>query len=355
MFHQRRNVFPPFPERRNDDGNDVQTVEQVLLEPAVGHHLQQIPVGGGDHADVDLFGPFRPQRFDLALLQHPQQLRLQRRAHGPDLVQKDRAAVGQRELALLRRRRAGKRAAHVAEELRLQQRFGDRRAIHLDERHVALRTTVVNRTRDELLAGAGFAGNEDRALALGDELRAADHVLHRLAAPDDAVVVELLVALADEIPVLAAQTLMVEGAAHHDQQLVDLERLLQVVERAELHRLDGALHRGVRRHHQNLGPFVLRRRPHELADEIQTGDLRHHVVHEEHVEGAFAEQPLRLTGTRRLRHLVPGVAQRAAEGPEDLFLIVDEQNGSAMHSHEGPGAEATRGLTAAEASSGRSI
>ena len=80
------------------------------------------------------------------------------------------------------------------------------------------------------------------------------------AAADDAVVIELLVALADQVAVLGAQPLVLERAPHDDQQLVDLERLLQVVERAELHRLDRALDRGVRGHHQDLRPLAFGRR-----------------------------------------------------------------------------------------------
>ena len=40
-----------------------------------------------------------------------------------DLVEEDRAAVGQREAALLGERRAGEGAAHVAEQLGLEQRL----------------------------------------------------------------------------------------------------------------------------------------------------------------------------------------------------------------------------------------
>ena len=79
------------------------------------------------------------------------------------------------------------------------------------------------------------------------------------AAADDAVVIELLVALGEQIAVLRAQALVLERARDDDEQLVDLERLLQIVERAELHRGDGALDGGVRRHHQNLRPLGLDR------------------------------------------------------------------------------------------------
>ena len=84
---------------------------------------------------------------------------------------------------------------------------GNRRAVHLDQRHLALRAAVMNQPRHHLLAGAGLAGDEHRALGLRDQLGALDHVLHRAAAADDAVVVEFGVALADEVLLFRLQPL----------------------------------------------------------------------------------------------------------------------------------------------------
>ena len=120
-------------------------------------------------------------------------------AQRADLVEEDRAAVGQRELAALGHRRAGEGAADVAEQLRFEQRLRNRRAVDLDERHVALRAAVVDEPRHHLLARAGFAGDQHGALGLRDQLGALDDVLHGAAAADDAVVVELGVALADQV------------------------------------------------------------------------------------------------------------------------------------------------------------
>jgi hypothetical protein len=55
------------------------------------------------------------------------------------------------------------------------------------------------------------------------------HLLHRAAAADDAVVIELGVALADQILLLRLQPLAADRAARERQQLVDLERLLEEV------------------------------------------------------------------------------------------------------------------------------
>jgi len=222
----------------------------------------------------------------------------------------------------------------------VEERLGDRRAVDLDERHVALRAAIVDRARHQLLAGAGFAGDEHGALRLGDALGPVDHLFHRPAAADDAVVVELLVALAQKVPILGAQPLMVQRAPGDDEELVDLERLLQVVERAQLHRLDRALDGGVRGHHDNLRTVIaqaggasapaVRGRADVLADQIEPVLFGHHVVDDEEVERPFAEQPLRLARAGRLDDLVAGVPERAAERLQDLFLVVDEQNRTAQ-------------------------
>ena len=101
------------------------------------HHLGQVLIGGGDHPGIGVnrLGPAHPDQ-DL-FLHHPEQLGLAAEAQIADLVEKQRAAGGRLELALPGFLGVGKRPFFVAEELALQQRFGDRRAIDRDERPVA--------------------------------------------------------------------------------------------------------------------------------------------------------------------------------------------------------------------------
>ena len=198
---------------------------------------------------------------------------------------------------------------------------------------VALRAVEVNRARDHLLAGAGLAGDEHRALRFRHHLRRADHVLHAAAAPDDAVLVELLVALAEQVAVLGPQALVIEGAVDHDQQLVDLERLLEVVERAELHRLDRALDGGVRGHHQDLRPLAGRGRRDQLADQIEPVRSGIRLSTRSTSNDAAGEQPLRLARVARRHDLVPFFAQRLGQRVADLGLVVDEQNGAGGLGH----------------------
>ena len=119
--------------RRQVHGDHVQAVVQILAERAVLHHLQQVGVGRGDDADVDLDRAVIADALELALLQHAQHLHLQRHRHGAHFVEEERAPVGLLEPALAHRDGAGERAAHVAEELGVEQRFGNRADVDGDE------------------------------------------------------------------------------------------------------------------------------------------------------------------------------------------------------------------------------
>ena len=132
--------------------------------------LLEIAVGGGDDPDVDPDVVLAAEPGELAVLQHLEQLRLQRKAHVADLVEEHRAVVGELELAGLVLDRAGERAALEAEQLRLEQLGRQRRAVHLDERLVAPERGGIERPRDQLLAGAALAANQDGHVGVGDAL-----------------------------------------------------------------------------------------------------------------------------------------------------------------------------------------
>ena len=213
----------------------------------------------------------------------------------------------------------------MSEELGFEQRFRYRRAIHLDKRHFALRAVVVNGARDHLLARARLAHDEHGAPRFGDDFGGPDDLFHPAATADQPVVIELGVALADEIPVLGAQPLMIERPAGDDEQFVDFEGLLQVVERPELHRFDGALDGRVRGHHDDLRPLG-RAGGVQLTDKIQPRQLGHEVVDDQQVEHALREQPLRFARARGRMDFVPVLAQRLGQRVEDLRFVVYEED-----------------------------
>ena len=81
----------------------------------------QVAVGRGDDAHVDGDVGLAADRAEPALLQDAQQLHLQVQRQLADLVEEERAAVGAAEAARAVGDGAGEGAAHVAEELALDQ------------------------------------------------------------------------------------------------------------------------------------------------------------------------------------------------------------------------------------------
>src|SRR5690606_14301705 len=119
--------------------------------------------GGGDDAHVD---PDRPRRADprhLAVLDRAQQPLLRGHRQRADLVEEQRPAVGLFETPDPVSRRAGERARLVAEQLGLDQRLGQRRAVHDHQRLFPAVRQAVKAFGDQLLAGAALADHQHRA------------------------------------------------------------------------------------------------------------------------------------------------------------------------------------------------
>jgi hypothetical protein len=82
---------------------------------------------------------------------------------------------------------AGERAFAIAEQFAFQQVFRDRRAVLHDERLGAARAAIVNRARDDFLAGAGFAAQQHGVRAVQDFADQRMGLAHRRAFADQAI------------------------------------------------------------------------------------------------------------------------------------------------------------------------
>ena len=169
----------PLAQRRHADLDHVEAVVQVLAELAGLHLGAEVLVRRAQQAHVDRQLGDRADRPHRALLDRAQQLRLHRQRQVADLVEEQRAAVGRLEEAFAIVHRAGERALAIAEELGLEQLLGDRAAVDRDERLRRAHADLVDRARDQFLAGAGLAGHQHRRHAARDLLDQRAHLLHR--------------------------------------------------------------------------------------------------------------------------------------------------------------------------------
>ena len=89
------------------DRERVDAVVEVLAEPAVADELVERPVGGRDQAEVHLDRLLAAEALEAPVFEHAQQLGLRDEREVADLVEEQRAAIGQLHaagLAIARRR-----------------------------------------------------------------------------------------------------------------------------------------------------------------------------------------------------------------------------------------------------------
>ena len=182
---EHADVLRPFAERRHAYGKDAQAVEEIRSEPAGGDFVGQIAIGGRNDADVHPDRSAAPEPVELARLQHAQQQHLHFGRELADLVQKQRSAIRLFEPSVTPCVGARKRAALVAEELRRQQRLGNGSAVDLDKRFRPSPRPLVHAAGEQLLAGAGFAGDEHGGIGGGDLLDRFERAPQRQRRPDD--------------------------------------------------------------------------------------------------------------------------------------------------------------------------
>jgi hypothetical protein len=103
-------------------------------------------------------------------LQDAQELDLKCRRYIADLVEKDGAAVGLLEQPDMIADRPGEGALAMPEQFAFQQLIRQRAAVLGDERSLRAQAVVMQRTGKQLLAGAGFAGQQHRDV-VGRNLR----------------------------------------------------------------------------------------------------------------------------------------------------------------------------------------
>ena len=185
-MREQRCIALAVAQRRDLDDDLGQPVVEVLAKAPGDDLILEALVRRADdaHVDRDLLPAADP--LDDALLQEAQELDLQRDRQVADLVQEQRAAVGGLDLADRLLRRTGVRALLVAEELAFEKVLGDRRAVDRDEAPALARRKVVQRAREQLLAGPRLAEDQHRRGGRRDLLDGPADPLHLRVARDDA-------------------------------------------------------------------------------------------------------------------------------------------------------------------------
>ena len=95
MGDEQRQIGAALAQRRQVDSEHAEPVVEVAPERPRLHHPRQLPIGRRDQADVHPPRRAAAQGTHLAVLHRAQQLRLEGERQVFDLVEKERATVGE--------------------------------------------------------------------------------------------------------------------------------------------------------------------------------------------------------------------------------------------------------------------
>jgi hypothetical protein len=179
----------------------------------------------------------------------------------------------------------------------------------------------VDRAGDEFLARTGLAGDQDGGAGRRDAFDQVEHPLHGRGPADNASA-HAISRIAAELGDFAAQRGLLQRPLQREEQLLRAERLVDVIERAQLHGLDGIVDGAERRHDDELRVRLQSRRRAEHVHAVHTRQVQveQHQVVEFTIEGLQCV----LAGGDCV-HGVAFLPQQPREQlPHDLLVLHDE-------------------------------
>jgi hypothetical protein len=211
----------------------------------------------------------------------------------------------------------------VAEQLALEQRLGHRRAVDRDELRILAARAIVDRARDDLLAGAALAGDEhgcigdrdliDQRIDLMHRGRRADHVAAAARRCDD---------LAQPLD-LAAQRAVLGGAADRDRERFDLDRLGHEVVRTRADRADRGLEAAKRGQHDDrqIGPVG-----DDVLAQLEAGHALHVEIGDDDVDIVLGQRRDRVRAAAERHDVEAALLEAELDEIDHLALVVDDKH-----------------------------
>lgn len=143
------------------DFETIEALEQVFSKSAVSDGFAQIAVGRGNDPDVHSDFLFAPDATEGALFDGPQNAGLIVQTEVTHLVEEQDSSVRLGHEAIVGGIGPGEGPLFVSEELALEEVFGNGGAIHYDQGRRTALGHGIHHAGSQLLACAGFAGDDD--------------------------------------------------------------------------------------------------------------------------------------------------------------------------------------------------
>ncbi len=183
---------------------------------------------------------------------------------------------------------------------------------------------LVNGARDQILADAAFAADQNSGVGGRHALDEAEHSLHFVALRDDVLVFVAAAERLAQIAIFLAQLVRGEFLADYENELGERKWLQHVVARARLHCVDGGFHRAVGGHHHH-GNFRIH--SFHRVQEIEAAHPGQLEIGDDEIEGVLVEELQARFGVRRRARLESLFSELQLEQAAHLGFVLDDEYG----------------------------
>src|SRR5688572_9104161 len=259
VLRQYRNVVSALAQRRQLNLDGVESKQEILAKPSLGHFSMQVSIRRRQQTHIHLLRLRRSDSLKITRLQHTQQLRLQVQRYVSNLVEKQRTAVRELETSDTIALRISKRTTHVSKQFAFENTFRKSTSVQRNQRLRAARRYRVKDAGDHLFTSTVLAGDEHVGVRWSNALDEIQHCLHRRRLRNDLRYVTRRIRDAvtqrDVFCFESTPTAQSFGELHLRAQHCDQTRvvpgLLDEVACASPHRFDGQIDAPPRGHHHH--------------------------------------------------------------------------------------------------------
>jgi len=309
---------------------DVEAVEEVFAEGAVGDGRFEVDVGGGEDAGVERAGFIGADGAELVFLEGAEEFDLELEGELADFVEKEGAFAGLGEEAMAVGVGAGEGAFDVAEELAFDEVGGEAAAVDDDKGEVAAGAGVVDGAGDEFLACAGLAGDEDGLAGGGDVGDLAEELLHAGGVADEAGEFVAGLEAGAHAAVFEQDGAAFGEAVDAEEEVLGGEGFGDVVVGAELHGGDGGGDGGVAGHEEDIDAGFAGI---DLEEEVETGHGGQDEVGEDDVDVGGAQFGEGLFGGGGGEGAIAIALEESSADGADAGIVVDDEDENVVPGH----------------------
>src|ERR1022692_3815467 len=236
MSLQKRQVFAPIGQRRQEDLHYRQAIVEVFAESALTNHRSQVTIGSCHYSHIYIARRGRTDSANLVILQYPQQLCLCSGRKFSNLIEKDDTTIGTLKKAGSVLNGTGESPFHIAKQFALGQVLHQGRTIAHDKFLFGGRTESVQRARHQLLASPGCARDERGPEMRRHPANLRENLKHQGATADDTFELASLEQLLIQRQRSAAQLGFRHKTCYPPAKSLNVEGLCKVIASALLDR-----------------------------------------------------------------------------------------------------------------------